>query len=322
MRYAVIMAGGAGTRLWPLSRSGKPKQLLRFIPPPDAAGDQPPLSLLQLAAGRLRGLVEPQNLYTCTGAAYEKQILDQLPLLPAAQVLGEPVGRDTANAVGFSAAILQKRDPDASFAVLTADHVIEPVDVFQNALRTAFDAVEKRPEFLITFGITPTFPATAYGYLQRGGEIAGLPGPPPVHRVEAFKEKPKEPVAREYLASGNYAWNAGMFVWKARTILEQLREQLPAAHESLMKIAAAWDTPGRLEVLNAVYPTLPKISIDFAVMEKAPHVAMVAMPIRWLDVGSWPSFAETLVADGAGNRAAAIGGAARFWRSTPAACSR
>jgi mannose-1-phosphate guanylyltransferase len=295
MRYAVIMAGGAGTRLWPMSRSGKPKQMLRFIPGED--GQQ--RSLLQVAAGRLRGLVDSQNVYVCTGSSYAGQVLADLPLLGAKQLLGEPMGRDTSNAVGFSAAVLFKRDPEASFAVLTADHIISPVDVFQGALKKAFEAVEKRPEFLVTFGITPTFAATGYGYLQRGEELPGLPG---VFHVKAFKEKPKEDLAKQYVSSGDYAWNSGMFVWKARTILDEMRRHMPENYAGLMKIAEAWDTPRQEEVLRAVYPTLPKISIDFGVMEKAKDVATVAMPIKWLDVGSWPSFGETVTADAAGNR--------------------
>jgi mannose-1-phosphate guanylyltransferase len=255
---------------------------------------------LQVAAGRLRGLVEAKNVYVCTGVAYAKQVMEDLPLLAESQLLGEPMGRDTANAVGFSAAVLHKRDPEASFAVLTADHIIEPVEVFQEAMTRAFEAVEKRPEMLVTFGITPTYAATGFGYVQRGAELEGLPG---VYKVEAFREKPKEEVAKQYVAAGNYAWNSGMFVWKAKTILEQLRVQLPAAHEGLMTIAAAWDTPKQEEMLRAVYPTLPKISIDFAVMEKAPSVATVAMPVKWLDVGSWPAYGETLKADAEGNRA-------------------
>ncbi|HUO08801.1 MAG TPA: mannose-1-phosphate guanylyltransferase [Phycisphaerae bacterium] len=302
MRYAVIMAGGAGTRLWPMSRPGKPKQLLRFIPAPASAADEPrqaPRSLLQVAAGRLRNLVDPAHVYICTGAAYTEQVLADLPLLPASQLLGEPMGRDTANAVGFSAAVLYKRDPDATFAVLTADHIIEPVEVFEAAMKKAFDAVEKHPEYLVTFGITPTYPATGFGYVQRGAEFADLPG---VFKVQAFKEKPPLDTARQYLAAGNYNWNSGMFVWKAKTILDQLGQHLPAAHAGLMKIADAWGTPRQREVLDAVYSTLPKTSIDLAVMEKAPHVATVAMPVKWLDVGSWPAFGETLVADAAGNR--------------------
>jgi len=290
MRYAVIMAGGAGTRLWPMSRRGMPKQLLRFI------GGQ---SLLGLAAGRLRGLVEPQAIYICTGKAYTQQVLADLTMLPPTQVLGEPMGRDTANAVGFSAAILAQRDPEASMAILTADHVIAPVAVFQNALHTAFAAVEKHPELLVTFGITPTHPATGYGYVQRGEELADVPG---VHKVLAFKEKPNVETAQHYVASGQYAWNSGMFVWKAKTLLEQLKQQLPASYAGIMEIAAAWDTPQQDAVLERIYPTLPKISIDFAVMEKAPAVATVAMPVQWLDVGSWPSYGETIAPDAQGNR--------------------
>jgi mannose-1-phosphate guanylyltransferase len=297
MRYAVIMAGGAGTRLWPMSRTGKPKQLLKFI-----AGPRGPQSLLQLSANRLRGLVEPSNIYICTGAAYKNQILEDLPLLPESQVLGEPMGRDTANAVGFSAAVLAKRDPEASFTVLTADHIIEPIDVFQAALRQGFEAVEKKPEYLVTFGITPDHPATGFGYVQRGDELPGLPG---VYVVKTFKEKPNEETAKKYLAAGGYAWNSGMFVWRAKTILEQLQAHLPAAYAGHMKIAAAWGTPQQDKVLNEVYPALPKFPIDIAVMEKAPHVATIPLAVKWLDVGSWPAFGQTLDADAAGNRTSA-----------------
>ncbi len=304
MRYAVIMAGGAGTRLWPMSRTGKPKQLLRFIP--EGAGGMK--SLLSIAAGRLRGLVKPDALYVCTGASYADAVLADLSMLPASQLLGEPMGRDTANAVGLSAAVLAKRDPEAIFAVLTADHIIEPVEVFQRAMNTAFAFVEKHGEYLVTFGITPTFAATGFGYVQRAEVLSaatsGAGGLDAVHKVHAFREKPDEMTAKKYLAAGNFAWNSGMFVWKARTVLEQLKLQLPASYDGLMKIAEAWGTAEQEEVLRSVYPTLPKISIDFAVMEKAPHVATVAMPVKWLDVGSWPSFGETLTVDEEGNRAA------------------
>lgn len=297
MRYAVIMAGGAGTRLWPMSRTSKPKQMLKFIADPLAPGRS--ASLLQLSVGRLRGLIDSANIYICTGAAFTQQILEDLPLLPAAQVLGEPIGRDTANAVGFSAAVLAKRDPDATFAVLTADHLIEPADQFQAALASAFDAVEKCPDYLLTFGITPTYPATGFGYMQRGAELSGLPG---VYQVQTFKEKPAAPLAQQYFADPAYAWNSGMFVWKARTILEQLRQHLPAAYEGHMQIAAAWGTPQQTAVLNRIYPTLPKGPIDTAVMEKAPHVALIPLNIRWLDVGSWPAYGQTLTPDPSGNR--------------------
>lgn len=290
MRYAVIVAGGSGTRLWPLSRAGQPKQLLRFV------GGK---SLLAIAAERTAGIIDPEHLYICAGADYRDAIRAELPHLRPENFLGEPMGRDTANAVGLSAAVLAQRDPDASFAVLTADHIIEPVAVFQQALQRGFEAVDKYPDYLVTFGITPTYPATGYGYLQRGAALPGLTG---VYQVQAFREKPREELARKYMEAGNYAWNGGMFVWKARTILAQLQQHLPASHHDLVQIASAWDTPQQSQLLAQLYPTLTKISIDFAVMEKAPHVAMVDMHVNWLDVGSWPSYAETLAVDNEGNK--------------------
>lgn len=292
MRYAVIIAGGAGTRLWPMSRAGTPKQLLKFIEG---------RSLLNIAATRTRGLIEPNHLYICTGSAYRQQVLDDLAVLPNEQIIGEPMGRDTANACGLAAAVLAKRDADAAMAILTADHIIEPISTFQNSLQLAFETVEKYPDYLVTFGIKPTYAATGYGYVQRGDTLPGLNG---VYGVKAFKEKPKKEVAEQYLASGDYAWNSGMFVWKARTLLDQLQRHLPESYTGLMKIADAWGTPDQEKILADIYPTLPKISIDFAIMEKAPKVATIAMDIRWLDVGSWPSFGDTLPGDHDFNRTA------------------
>lgn len=296
MRYAVIIAGGAGTRLWPMSRTGRPKQLLPFI-----AGR----SLLSLAAERTANLIPPERLFICTGEAYTDAVLADLPQLTPAQILPEPTGRDTANAVAYAAAILHKLDPDASIAVLTADHLIQPQEAFDAALNAAFQTVESQPQYLVTFGITPTYPATGYGYVQRGESLPNLPPSlSNVHTVRAFKEKPPADTAAQYLASGDYAWNSGMFVWKAATILDQVKQHLPASYEGVMQIAQAWGTPQQHATLHRVYPTLPKISIDFAIMEKAPHVATIAMNVQWLDVGSWTSYAETLTPDPAGNRTA------------------
>ncbi len=291
MQYGVIMAGGAGTRLWPLSRGDRPKQLL-----PVVRGR----SLLQLSYERLRGILPAERIFVCTGAAHGQQVLENLPELPHENLLGEPEGRDTANAVGFPAAVLQKRDNDAVFAVVTADHVIEPVDQFQSSIKTAFDVVGRQPNALVTFGIIPTHGHTGLGYIHRGEALMGVRG---AYKVLAFREKPDKPTADRYVESGRYYWNSGMFVWRADTVLNELATHLPDAHRGLMQRAEAWGTAAQDSVLSEVYPRLPKISIDYAVMEPASQgkgkaqVVVVEMPIQWLDIGSWPALAETIAMD-------------------------
>jgi len=291
MEYGVIMAGGAGTRLWPLSRENQPKQLLPIV-----RGK----SLLQLSYERLRGLLPPDRIYVCTAEAHREEVLRNLPELSADHLLGEPEGRDTANAVGFPAAVLQQRDRDAVFAVVTADHVIEPIDQFHKSLRAAFDVVAKHPDVLVTFGIVPTHGHTGLGYIHRGEALSGSPG---AFRVQAFREKPDKATADRYVESERYYWNSGMFVWRADTVLKELETFLPQARKGLEQIASAWSTPRRQQVLSEQYPQLPKISIDYAVMEPASQkrgsaqVVVVEMPVQWLDVGSWPALAETLNID-------------------------
>jgi mannose-1-phosphate guanylyltransferase len=288
------MAGGAGTRLWPLSRSQRPKQLL-----PVVQGR----SLLQLSYERLRGILPPERIYVCTGSQHGQLVLDDLPELPKDNLLGEPMGRDTANAVGFSAAVLRARDQDAVMAITTADHVIEPVETFQAAVKTAFDVTAEDPAALVTFGIVPTHGHTGLGYVHRGEPIMVKGKAGAAYRVLGFKEKPDKPTADRYVESGRYYWNSGMFVWRCDTVLNELAAHLPESHQGLARIGAAWDTPDRERVLGEVYPTLKKISIDYAVMEPASqnkgkaHVTVVEMPVQWLDVGSWPALAETLKTD-------------------------
>lgn len=288
MEYGVIMAGGLGTRLWPLSRQNVPKQLL---PVKDGK------SLLQLSFERLLGVLPPERIYVCTAEHHRQAVLENLPQLPESNLLGEPQARDTANAVGFPAAILHKKDPDATFAVVTADHVIEPIDVFQSCLRKAFDVTRASPKSLVTFGIVPTHGHTGLGYVQRGDSFGEEQG---VYHVLAFKEKPDKPTADRYVESGRFYWNSGMFVWRADAVLEQLAAHLPQSYQGLMKVAEAWGTPHQHAVLSEVYPRLPKISIDYAVMEPASQqkvVVVVEMPVNWIDVGSYPALAETLKVD-------------------------
>lgn len=319
MRYAMIMAGGAGTRLWPMSRKDQPKQLLPLIRRAHtggaAAGTAPhqPVSLIELAAQRLDGLVDKERRYICTGEGYRKAIHLALPQLPDEQILGEPSARDTVNAVGFTAAVLAKKDKDAIFAVFTADHVIEPLDKFKARVDLGFRLVEADPKRLVTFSIKPTYPATGFGYVERGAPIPSS-GPGGVKATDGlaflvarFVEKPNIQRAQAYVESGQFGWNSGMFVWKAQTVLDCIRRFKPEAYEGLMKIQAAWGTKDQDKVLHEVYPTLPKISVDFAIMEPAStdkevSVCTVLMDLAWLDVGSWPSYGETLAADSDGNR--------------------
>jgi mannose-1-phosphate guanylyltransferase len=288
MRYALIMAGGSGTRLWPMSRGDRPKQLIPFL-----EGK----SLLETAFDRLDGLIERENRYVCAGRRHEKVILAETPGLEKRNFFGEPVGRDTLNAVGLSAAVLAANDPDAVIAVFTADHLIEPADEFRRIVAQGFALVERMPETLATFGITPTSPATGYGYLELGPQVEGADF---AWNVQNFREKPPLEQAMQYFNAGpsRYLWNSGMFVWRADVLLDCIHRYEPKVAEGLGEIAQAWHTKRRAEVLDKVFPQLKKISVDFAVMEPASRdrtvrVAAVPMPLNWLDVGSWPSFAQT-----------------------------
>jgi mannose-1-phosphate guanylyltransferase len=220
--------------------------------------------------------------------------------MPDANLFGEPCGRDTAAAVGMAAAMLNRRDPDGTMGIFTADHIISPLEKFRAAVERAYAVAEQHADALITFGIKPTHPHTGLGYIHRGDEIDTG-----VYEVQQFKEKPDAATAQQYVESGEFYWNSGMFVWRIAAILAELEKNLPESHAKLMQIADAWDTLRGKQSAAEIYPTLQKISIDFAVMEKAQRVIVVEMDCDWLDVGSWPALADVVAPDDAGNTRAA-----------------
>jgi mannose-1-phosphate guanylyltransferase len=277
MLHAMIMAGGGGTRFWPRSRQRRPKQFLALT------GER---TLLQLALDRLEVLVPPERTWVITGTSYCQETGEQLPSLRPDQIVGEPCGRDTAACIGLGAALIAGRDPTAVMLVTPADHLIEPAQEFRRAVHAAAQLAEENPAALITIGIPPTYPATGYGYIQRGKDLGTRQGVT-VLGVAAFREKPSADLAEQYVASGQYYWNSGIFIWKAQAVLEALRRQKPALHAAVERLAAAWEEGNGPAALAREYPPLEKISIDYAVMEKAPDVLVLQAPFRWDDVGSW-----------------------------------
>nr|MDT0657854.1 mannose-1-phosphate guanylyltransferase [Micromonospora sp. DSM 115978] len=290
MLYAVIPAGGSGTRLWPLSRAGHPK----FLHPLTGTAS----SLLQSTVDRLGSLTTPDRTLVVTGAAHVAAVARQLAGLPEENILVEPSPRDSCAAIALAAAVIAEREPDAVMGSFAADHLIGDPDGWAGTVRAAMAGAEQG--LLMTVGIRPTRPETGYGYLQCGEPIDGGS----LRRVEEFKEKPAVEVAEGYLRSGRHLWNASMFVWRVDVFLAELARQQPVLHAGLTTIAAAWGTPAQDEVLGAVWPTLPKISVDYAVMEGAAaagRVATVPGDFGWNDVGDFDTLGDVLPADEAGN---------------------
>ncbi|MQA03653.1 MAG: mannose-1-phosphate guanylyltransferase [Streptosporangiales bacterium] len=288
--YAVVPAGGSGTRLWPLSRKDEPKYLHAL-----AGGDR---SLLQATMDRLAPVTAGERMFVVTGAAHQPKVVAQLPELPPGNVLVEPAPKNSAPAIGLAAAVIAQRDPAAVMGSFAADHVVPRPEAFVSAVRDAIAVAEQG--YLVTVGIAPTYAATGFGWIQRGAELPGGLG----EHVAEFTEKPPAEVAERYLASGRSLWNASMFVWSVATFLDELCTQLPELHDGLRRIAKAWDTPQRSEVLGEVWPTLAAEAVDDGVLVGAAQrgrVAVVPGDFEWHDIGDWNGLADLLPGDAAGN---------------------
>lgn len=290
MLHAVIMAGGSGTRFWPESRQGLPKQLLKLV------GDR---TMLQSTVDRLAALAPPERTMIVTGAALVGEVREQLPELPPAAVVGEPCRRDTAPCIGLAALLIMRDDPEGIMAVMPSDHVISPQAEFQRAIAQAAQLVEAAPQRIVTFGIRPTYPAESFGYIERGEPLPGAG--PGVYHVRQFREKPKADVARAYVDAGTFYWNSGIFVWRVATIVQALEERQPEMVAHLRAIAAAAGTASFDAVLEREFTAIRGVSIDYAVMEHAKDVAVIEAPFEWDDVGSWQAIARLQGTDEAGN---------------------
>jgi mannose-1-phosphate guanylyltransferase len=288
MLHAVIMAGGSGTRFWPESRADRPKQLLALT------GAR---TMVQETVDRLGTVIPPERTLVITAARLAEAMRQQLPNLPEEAIIGEPCKRDTAPCIGLAAFLASRKDTDATLAVMPSDHVISPAETFQQAILQAARLVEREPDRIVTFGIRPTYPAESFGYIERGAAL----GEPGVFAVARFREKPPLAVAKEYLAAGNFYWNSGIFVWKARTILDALERHEPEMYRRLEAIASADGTAEFGKTFAHEFAAIRGVSIDYAVMEKATNVAVIEAPFEWDDVGSWQAIARLRGTDAEGN---------------------
>ena len=288
--YAVIMAGGKGTRFWPLSRERRPKHLLNIT------GEK---SIIQYTVDRISPLVAQDRVLIVTGAGHADQIREQLPRIPAENILIEPVGRNTAPCIGLAAMHIRKKEPDAVMCVLPADHLIPDTEPFLASLIAARDMAGRRA-CLVTIGVRPRWAETGYGYMERGKE-ADTVGSTKVYHVKSFREKPDRATAESFLKGGKFFWNSGIFVWKVSTLLDAIQHLLPDLYEGLRAIDESIGTTREAEVLSEVYRTIEPVSIDYGVMEKTPDVVMLEGDFGWNDIGSWDALWDVLEKDGKGN---------------------
>ena len=287
--YAVVMAGGGGTRLWPLSRRTHPKQMLKLF------GGR---TMFQLSVDRLLPLLPPERVFVVTAAVQVEALAAQCPNLPRENFIVEPLGRGTAACIGLAALHLHRRDSEAVMVVTTADHFIRREKVFRDTLVAAQRVAEKG--YLVTLGIEPSFPATGYGYISQG-EWLGIEAGVEYFRTECFTEKPDVATALHFLQEGTYAWNSGMFIWKTTRILEEIARLMPDLDTTLHTLAIDLDTEAYEATLQELWPQLYKQTIDYGIMEKAEQVAVIPVDLGWSDIGVWASVLAMHQSDESGN---------------------
>lgn len=287
--YALIMAGGRGTRFWPRSREKYPKHLL------DIVGKQ---SLIQDTVDRIAPIVATENIYIVTGAPHADELMKQLPHIPKSNILIEPIGRNTAPCIGLASLTMKRKASDEVMCVLPADHVILQVDEFREVLHVAAEAAHQG-DHLVTIGITPKRPEVGYGYLEQGNFKMSIRGRD-VYEVASIREKPPRETAEQFLRMGRFFWNSGMFIWRISSILKAIETYLPDLYQSLLRIEEVLGTPKEAEVIEREYTAIHPISIDYGVMEKAHNVLLVKGDFGWSDVGSWDALWEVTEKDGDG----------------------
>jgi len=290
MNYAVIMAGGIGSRFWPESRRDHPKQFLNVF------GDA---SLIQNTVARLQGFIPPERCLIVTHERYVEQTQEQLPAVPPENILAEPISRNTAPCIAYGATRLMADDPDATMIVLPADHVIRNVKRFHEILEVAIETAQQ-PDALVTIGITPTHPETGYGYIQFDGDI-DPDAPVQAYPVRTFAEKPDLATAERFVDSGDFLWNSGMFIWRADTILGQMKKHLPKAYQAFAEAQDAMGTARERDAVRTAFQESPHISIDYGVMERAESAYVVPGSFGWSDVGDWRAVYEMSEKDEQGN---------------------
>jgi mannose-1-phosphate guanylyltransferase len=287
--YALIMAGGGGTRLWPLSRSTTPKQLLPLVEEN---------SMFRVSVERLAPLFTPDRIYVVAGTKHIEALRAQAPELPAENFIAEPFARDSGPAAALGITVIEKRDPEATVVLLTADHHIADKEGFRRALAAAYAVAQHNT--IVTLGISAAIPSTGFGYIRRGERLCEVDGFSAYHSL-GFTEKPDLQTAMTFIASGDYSWNSGMFAMRAETAMAEFERQQPEIYRLMRQLQPTVDTPEYQQTLDDVWQEIMKISIDFAIMEGALNMAIIPVDIGWSDVGSWDALFDVLQPDDSGN---------------------